>query len=288
MSITPMRITRSPVRPAAGRLLAGALSLAPALAVAAPAVAGGLHGTDVILTVEADRITTGRVADGGEVVPERVFVATFGESGCEPFTSNPGFNALAGTFPSGSRLGFDATAAWTRWTGDGFVHDGSFIEVSFVDAVMVVEDEPASGFDLFVQSGGGFHRHLDFCLEGCPGGCGSPAIATPGVYLLELTLSSTDPDLETSEPFWLLFDHLAPAGAVDAAGAWVEANLLGGVCPADLDDDGTVATPDLLALLAAWGDCPSPPAACPADLDDDGAVATPDLLALLAAWGDCG
>jgi len=53
-------------------------------------------------------------------------------------------------------------------------------------------------------------------------------------------------------------------------------------CP-DLDGDGSVATTDLLELLAAWGPC----AGCPADLDGDGAVGTVDLLALLAAWGPC-
>ena len=57
----------------------------------------------------------------------------------------------------------------------------------------------------------------------------------------------------------------------------------GSVCPADLDGDGAVAVPDLLALLAAWGTDPGGPP----DLDGDGAVAVPDLLALLASWGPC-
>lgn len=84
-------------------------------------------------------------------------------------------------------------------------------------------------------------------------------------------------------------------------------------CPADLQGDDTVGTPDLLILeacwgpttpscadadfnrdrdvgcfdleylLGNWGDCP-----CLGDLDGDGDVGTPDLLALLADWGhDC-
>ena len=52
-------------------------------------------------------------------------------------------------------------------------------------------------------------------------------------------------------------------------------------CPADLNDDGSVNTADLLILLAAWG------TEGPGDIDGDGLVATPDLLQLLAAWGDC-
>ena len=54
-------------------------------------------------------------------------------------------------------------------------------------------------------------------------------------------------------------------------------------CPWDLDTDGTVAVPDLLALLAAWGTDPGGPP----DFDGDGMVAVPDLMALLAKWGPC-
>ena len=54
-------------------------------------------------------------------------------------------------------------------------------------------------------------------------------------------------------------------------------------CPADLDGDRTVAVPDMLALLAAWGTNP----AGPPDFDGDGSVAALDLHALLASWGPC-
>ena len=54
-------------------------------------------------------------------------------------------------------------------------------------------------------------------------------------------------------------------------------------CPADIDHDGFVSTPDLLALLAAWGTKPGGPP----DLDGGG-VGTSDLLQMLAAWGPCG
>ncbi len=59
------------------------------------------------------------------------------------------------------------------------------------------------------------------------------------------------------------------------------------VCPWDLNGDGSVGAADLLALLAAWGPCPDPPAECPADFDDSGSVGANDLLALLANWGQC-
>ncbi len=53
----------------------------------------------------------------------------------------------------------------------------------------------------------------------------------------------------------------------------------------DVDGDGTVGILDFLALLAAWGPCPAPPAACPADVDGDGSAGIVDLLGLLGNWG---
>jgi serine protease AprX len=55
--------------------------------------------------------------------------------------------------------------------------------------------------------------------------------------------------------------------------------------PGDVNGDGAVDINDLLQLLAAWGDCPDPPADCPEDLNDDGVVDIFDLLELLANWG---
>ncbi|MEC9373586.1 MAG: choice-of-anchor tandem repeat NxxGxxAF-containing protein, partial [Planctomycetota bacterium] len=54
-------------------------------------------------------------------------------------------------------------------------------------------------------------------------------------------------------------------------------------CPADLNGDGTVGSPDLGGLLGAWGPNPGDPA----DLDGDGSVGAADLGALLGAWGPC-
>lgn len=54
-------------------------------------------------------------------------------------------------------------------------------------------------------------------------------------------------------------------------------------CPADITGDGYVSTTDLLAIIAAWGDCDG----CPADINGDGTVSTTDLLTVIAAWGAC-
>jgi len=55
-------------------------------------------------------------------------------------------------------------------------------------------------------------------------------------------------------------------------------------CEGDVDSDGSVDIHDLLALVAAWGDCPDP---CSADINEDQIVNIHDLLALVAAWGEC-
>ncbi len=55
--------------------------------------------------------------------------------------------------------------------------------------------------------------------------------------------------------------------------------------PADLDCDGAVGVPDLLMLLAVWGECPQP-GPCPGDLTGSGSVGVPDLLQLLSNWGN--
>jgi hypothetical protein len=54
--------------------------------------------------------------------------------------------------------------------------------------------------------------------------------------------------------------------------------------PGDVNGDGDVDVSDFLALLAAWGACPDPPASCPADFDGDGSVGVTDFLDMLANW----
>ncbi len=74
-----------------------------------------------------------------------------------------------------------------------------------------------------------------------------------------------------------------PAGSArDLAIAVVAVKLLA-PCPWDLNGNGSVDVPDLIALLASWGPC----AGCPADFDGDGDVDVVDLIKLLANWGPC-
>ena len=59
--------------------------------------------------------------------------------------------------------------------------------------------------------------------------------------------------------------------------------------PGDITGDGQVNIDDLLAVIAAWGPCPGPPAACNADVaptpGGDGQVNIDDLLLVISNWG---
>lgn len=59
--------------------------------------------------------------------------------------------------------------------------------------------------------------------------------------------------------------------------------------PADINGDGVVNVADLLAVITAWGACPTPPTACPADISPvpagDGQVNVADLLLVITSWG---
>ena len=254
---------------------------APLLATLAVATAASAqyHAGDIGLLVPAERIETGAFEPStGELAPIRVFGGTFGDSGFTGFTANPGFDAPAGTFLTGTRVGFDAIAGLRRFTGDGLeIVDDAQLRVSFLTLSSTIGGEPVAGFDLAVQSNGGFHRHLNFTLEGV----GAP-LPPPGVYVVELELYSTDSAVARSEPFFIAFDFESGEAARQEAIDWIAAHLLDPPCPGDLDGDGTIGGGDLAVLLAGWGG--STP-----DLDGDGVVGGSDLAVLLSSWGEpCG
>jgi len=59
-------------------------------------------------------------------------------------------------------------------------------------------------------------------------------------------------------------------------------NPSAGTCPADVDGSGAVDVPDVLEILAAWGQ-----SGVPADVNGDTVVDVLDFLEVLSAWGPC-
>ena len=241
------------------------------------------HAGDIFLADENDKIVTGRVEEDETVtLPVYVFPSVFGDTGTPGFTANPGFDTNPGMFEPGYRIGFNIRDQFLCWVDDGFAPTGGdhleeTLTISFGGWNVTTGEGFVEGFDLAVQADGGFHRHFNFVLN--PGG--EQDAPDPGIYLLELEMYGTDPNLETSDPFWIVFRHEDTEEHHDEAIEWVDENLAPS-CDGDINGDGAVDTADLLLLLGDWGQPGGP-----ADIDGSGLVDTVDLLLLLGQWGEC-
>jgi hypothetical protein len=70
------------------------------------------------------------------------------------------------------------------------------------------------------------------------------------------------------------------------ASATLLRNLLE-ACIGDTNHSGTVDVDDLVAIILAWGRCPTPPTPCPADTNNSGSVDVDDLVNVILHWGAC-
>lgn len=277
---------RPDVGPAAWRTLAphAQRAIALVLSLFAPVcTAHAQHAGDIGLTRDdGGRIVT-HLISGSALVPERVFTASFGDTGVPNFTQNPGFDAASGTFPATARIGFDFRAPLRRWTGSGFAATdpqdpllGERLRGSFISLSATTGAGPVAGFSLAVQGDGGWHRHISWTLQPAAGS----SVPVAGVYLIELSLWCTDAAVEDSDPFWVVMSAGASAADIELAEQWVR-DSIGHSCPADLDDSGSIDGIDLASLLANWGGVGQ------GDISGDGTVDGVDLAAVLAAWGPC-
>ena len=259
-------------------------SIGTALALAIGSTASAQHAGDVGLRIAAGSIETTEIAAGGYGAPQRVFPGSFGDTGVAWFTANPGYDAAAGTFATGTRVGIRFSDAVLVWDGTAFVPtsptgalSGERLRISFLTANATSGAGPAPGIDLAVQADGGWHRHFNMTLLAAPGS----AAPDVGVYLVALEAYSTASGVAASAPYWLVLNGGdTPERHADAIAA-AEAMANPPACPADLDGDGSVGGADLGLLLGAWG------ASGPGDLDGSGTVNGSDLGLLLGAWGAC-
>lgn len=245
--------------------------------------AAAQHVGDVGLTIDAGRITTRAITASGLGDQVRVFPGAFADTGVPWFTANPGYDAPSGEFPLGTRLGVRFMGPIRIWDGDSFeltspsgALAGERLRLSFLTANATSGAGPSPGFDLAVQSDGGWHRHLNMTLLAAPGS------ATPeaGTYLVPLQAYSTSALIEASEEFWLVLNGGSDAASF-AAALSAAMDAMDPPCIGDIDASGAVDGADLGVLLSSWG------SSGPADLDLSGIVDGADLGTLLSAWGVC-
>ncbi len=236
-----------------------------------------IHAGDIVLSISSSgAIQTNAINDQSQIVPLRVFGAAFGEA--PNFTNDPGFDCADGTFAPLSQVGFTIRRAIRAWDGSSFpsnVIPGERIQVRLGPlgpTLTPTTDIPLTGFSLAANSSGKYHHHLGYTLLAAPGNS-SPA---DGVYLYEVELFSNQPGVQTSQPFWLVFNQNRSSQEHQDAIAWVASHLL---CAADFNADGTVDFFDYLDFVAGFSAGEST-----ADFNSDGVIDFFDYLDFVAAF----
>ncbi len=259
---------------------------AATLAMGAAALGNGsaLHDVDVILEVDEveSRIITKRVDDSGAVVPARVYDADPVLFFTFPFTDDPGFDTVLGTFQGGSTVQIDMLDALRVWDGEDFdaIHPEP-LELEFGVPFLspATPDTRVAGPLISVPEEGDIHVHPDHIFdENLP----------EGIYLMTYDISNTAL-ANRSEPFWFVYRWVVDSDNLtmleeeqQVAMQWVLDNLAASSCSADLDGDGVVSAADLAMMLGAWGSSDAS-----IDLSGDGLVDAQDLAQMLGAWGEC-
>ena len=72
-------------------------------------VALAQHDGDIGLIIDAQKLSSVVITGGEYTANEQIFTASFGDSGFDFFTQNPGWNAAPGTFVPGTAF------TWTRF-----------------------------------------------------------------------------------------------------------------------------------------------------------------------------
>ena len=223
-------------------------ALASALGLMAAAPAASAQHSDVDVRVEGGRLVTGAHDDAtGEEVPyQRVFGYDFGEDPLDPFfAGDPGFGAEAGSgLPAGSLLSFSIPSASSSGVPSNLSYWGGAGPVTFAavpsgetlrfnlgsqNALAGGGTGEVAGFNIAtVGDGGTLHRHLNALLNGADGN-NDPTDGSPpagGIYLVPMTLRSSDPSVGASDPIYVVFNNGLSEEQHDAAIEYVTATIV--------------------------------------------------------------
>ncbi|QNN21276.1 PEP-CTERM sorting domain-containing protein [Planctomycetales bacterium ZRK34] len=178
----------------------------------AAALAQHVHAGDIEVIVDNGQIAT----------TESVYGAELGEDGIPNEIADPGFDAEPGTFSASKPIGFNILDALRVWNGADFstIADET-ISVTFSSlgpiTTPTIADTTVTGFTLNAGSDGTYHKHLTYTLN---------APAETGVYLLKMQLFDGLAELESSDPFYLVFNQNDTEVNHDAAIAFVESSTI--------------------------------------------------------------
>jgi hypothetical protein len=247
--------------------------------------AGGVHNADFVPAVQDGKIVVGSVdPDTGDVVyPSPIMSAILGSEGFPNFTNNPGFNAELGALIPGMTIGFSILRAPRVWDDvamdfETIASEQITVRASAQNFVAPSTDTRVDGI-VFGQASStpaaSFHHHLQYLLNN-----GIPPMVE-GVWLLELELWSGNSGVEASDPLYVVFGQGAGEGQIDDAIAWIEENLIGSPCLADINGDGTLNFFDVSAFLTAYSAQEQV-----ADFNNDGQFNFFDVSAFLSAYAN--
>ena len=201
----------------------------------------------------------------------------------------PGFDSQAGTFPTGSSVGFNILDVLKKWNGNGFdvldpnTEETLTISFLFGSTFMICQTGSGfvAGFDIPVSGDGSWHKHLGYTLNGA--GHNDPS---NGIYLLKLELyhMSNKPNITYSNQFWIVFNLDMSENDHHEAIHWVDENL--SRLP-DLEQDGRIDFKDFAILASQWHstNCDCRNNFCNgADITEDGRVDILDLANIASNW----
>lgn len=252
-------------------------------AACASVQAQSLHDADFVLSIENDRLVAGAVdPDSGDVIsPFRVKSALLGAEGFPNFTNDPGFDAQLGDLIPSMLIGFSIRSAPRVW--DSAMMDFETLASDTITVRAAGQNIDAPSTDTVVEGivfgqassspAASFHHHMQYLLNG-----GLPP-AVDGLWLLELELWTTLSNIAPSEPLYIVFAQGDGEAQLGDAIAWVEDNLIGTPCPADLSDDGALNFFDVSMFLTAFNE--GDPAA---DFNGDGMLNFFDVSMFLSAF----
>lgn len=189
--------------------------------------AAAQHADDIVIALQDGRIATFAADEaGGNPTASRVFQGSFADFSGTWFTSDPGFDSIAGALPGGSRVGLATTGPIRIWSGSSFVSPGGEqIRISFGPSHFDTGPGPAGGtLSAAVGGNGQYHAHWGFTLLGDGA---TPSGGDDDIYLLPLTLFHRDVSnqptaIGNADEFFLLLGK--NAGAPQFAAASLYAN----------------------------------------------------------------